>query len=108
MLQGEHSAILLTFIKLSFIIEIFVLSILSGRFAQVLLYNEINSNFRILTTDGQIFLKIMFYAFKCALNIENISAILTLNAQNCNKSHLLFSSTEMFKKPLWQTGWTQI
>ena len=38
MLQGEHSAILSTFIKLSFVIQIFVLSILSGRFRQVLLY----------------------------------------------------------------------
>ena len=27
---------------------------------------------------------------------------------NCNKSRLLFSSAEMFKKPLWQTVWTQI
>ena len=38
MLQGEHSAILSTFIKLSFVINIFVLSILSGRLRQVLLY----------------------------------------------------------------------
>ena len=30
MLQGEHSAILSTFIKLPFVIKIFVLSILSG------------------------------------------------------------------------------
>ena len=46
MLQGEHSAILLTFIKLPFVINIFVLSIfewplnclfLSGRLRQVLL-----------------------------------------------------------------------
>ena len=36
MLQGEHSAILSTFIKLPFVIKIFVLSILSGRFTQVL------------------------------------------------------------------------
>ena len=26
---------------------------------------------------------------------------------NCNKSRLLFSFAEMFKKPLWQTVWTQ-
>ena len=38
MLQGEHSAILLIFIKLPFVIKIFVLSILSGRFTQVILY----------------------------------------------------------------------
>ena len=34
----EHSAILLTCIKLLFVINIFVLSILSGCFTQVLLY----------------------------------------------------------------------
>ena len=39
--QGEHSAILLTFIKQSFVIKIFVLSILSGRFRQVLLYIDL-------------------------------------------------------------------
>ena len=38
MLQGEHSAILLTFIKLPFVIKIFVMSSLSGRFTQGLLY----------------------------------------------------------------------
>ena len=37
--NGEHSAILLTFIKLAFVIKIFVLSFLSGRFTQVLLYS---------------------------------------------------------------------
>ena len=38
MLQGEHSAILSTFIKLPFVIKTFVLSILSICFTQVLLY----------------------------------------------------------------------
>ena len=38
MLQGEHSAILSTFIKLPFSIKTFVLSFLSGRLRQVLLY----------------------------------------------------------------------
>ena len=39
MLQGEHSAILLTLIKLPFAIKTFVLSFfLSGRLRQVLLY----------------------------------------------------------------------
>ena len=37
-LQWKHSAILSTFIKLQFAIKIFVLSILSGRLKQVLLY----------------------------------------------------------------------
>ena len=40
MLKGEHSAILSTFIKLPFVIRIFVLSILSSRFTQVLLYHN--------------------------------------------------------------------
>ena len=35
---GEHSVILLNFIKLPFVIKIFVLSISSGCFTQVLLY----------------------------------------------------------------------
>ena len=35
MLQGKHSAVLLTFIKLPFVIKIFVLTILSGCFTQV-------------------------------------------------------------------------
>ena len=39
MLQGEHSAILSTFIKLPFVIEIFVLSTFECRFTQVLLYS---------------------------------------------------------------------
>ena len=38
MLQEEHSAILLAFIKLPFVIKIFVLSIFEWQFAQVLLY----------------------------------------------------------------------
>ena len=37
MLQGEHSAILSTFIKLPFVIQIFVLPFLSDHFTQILL-----------------------------------------------------------------------
>ena len=46
MLQGGHSAILLTFIKLPFVIKIFVLYILSGCFTHVLhrLYFVCESN----------------------------------------------------------------
>ena len=36
MLKVEHSAILLTFIKLPFVVKTFVLSFLRGRFTQVL------------------------------------------------------------------------
>ena len=38
MLQGEHSDILSTFIKLPFVIKIFVCLFVSGCFTQVLLY----------------------------------------------------------------------
>ena len=38
MLQWEYSAILSNFIKLSFVIKIFVLFVLSGPLRQVLLY----------------------------------------------------------------------
>ena len=38
MLQGEHFAILSTFIKLPFVINTFVLLFLGGRLRQVLLY----------------------------------------------------------------------
>ena len=41
--------------------------------------------------------------------IERHARVLTLRcAANRNKSRLIFSSAEMFKKPLWQTVWTQI
>ena len=33
--NGEHSAMLLTFIKLPFVIKIFVLSMMSGRFTKI-------------------------------------------------------------------------
>ena len=42
MLQGEHSAILSTFIELLFVISIFILSILKGRFTLIILYKTIN------------------------------------------------------------------
>ena len=46
MLQLEHSAILSTFIKLPFVIKIFVLSILSSRFTlQVLVYSLVDIGF---------------------------------------------------------------
>ena len=44
MLQGEHSAILSTFIKLPFVIKIFVLSFLSGCLRHFLLYWQNSSS----------------------------------------------------------------
>ena len=43
MLQEEHSEILLTFIRLPFVINFFVLSIFSGCFTQVLLYSAVSA-----------------------------------------------------------------
>ena len=37
-IEGEHSAIILTFIKLQFVIKIMFCLFLSGRFTQALLY----------------------------------------------------------------------
>ena len=44
MLQGEHSAIILTCIKLPLVIKVFVVFFLSDHFRQVLLY-RLNSAF---------------------------------------------------------------
>ena len=53
MLQGEHSAILLTFMKQPFVIKIFVVVILSGRFTQVLLYiDDYKKQSQDLSPDG--------------------------------------------------------
>ena len=56
----KHSAILLTFTKLPFVIKIFVLSFLSGRLQQVLLYMHkakkmiVCSGFSVLTHPGNV------------------------------------------------------
>ena len=47
MLQGEHSAILLTFIKLPFVIKIFVCLFLSGGFTQILLYVDFYFSYKL-------------------------------------------------------------
>ena len=39
---------------------------------------------------------------------EYLELINTTKLHNRNKSHLLFSSAEMFKKLLWQPVWTKI
>ena len=54
MLQGEHSAILLTFIKLPFVIKIFVLIILEWPLTQVLLYMVANPEDRFSRIVAQI------------------------------------------------------
>ena len=43
------------------------------------------------------------------LSADHVCTTFThLHCANRNKSRLLFSSAEMFKKPQWQTMWTQI
>ena len=45
----------------------------------------------------------------CDGRISQYILVIPLNQYNCNKKiRLLFLSAEMFKKPLWQTVWTQI
>ena len=52
----RHSAMLSTFIKLPFVIKIFVLSIFSGRFTQLLqyVYSQHISSIKILITENNI------------------------------------------------------
>ena len=68
MLQGEHSALLSTFIKLLFVIKIFVLSILSGRFTQVLLYLNVDHLTSLDTSEWAI--NGGFYAYAISTKIS--------------------------------------
>ena len=69
MLQGEHSTILSTFIKLPFVIKIFVLSIfewpLKTGFTVVPLTLAILNNFMYDTTPAA------FQLYTCIFNLEN-------------------------------------
>ena len=64
MLQGEHSAILLTFIKLPFVTKIFVLSIFEWRFytgftvvtCTILLYMASYSDVCVFNVFGLVFI----------------------------------------------------
>ena len=66
-----HSAILLTFIKLPFVIKIFVLSILSGRFTQGLLYLL----FKAIMAKKHSVLDSLFHDSQCALLDSCLPAI---------------------------------
>ena len=68
MLKGEHSAILLTFIKLPFVIKIFVLSILSGSLRQVLLYSYYTFQ-EIWSIMVQIMVSRLMYIFAVLLHV---------------------------------------
>ena len=86
MLQGEHSEILATFIKLPFIIKIFVLSILSGCFTQVLLYKHL-----YLYYSSQYLCSRLWNKFLPPGNIRTIQTIYTGNIDtwSCNIEDLL-------------------
>ena len=68
MLPVEHSAILSTFIKLPINIKIFVLSIISGRFTQFLLYIQ------LATTAKPS--HVMFHCFRTLINFTACFSIM--------------------------------
>ena len=81
MLQEEHSAILLTFIKLPFVIKISVSSIFSAHLSQVLLYCE--------------FKKITLMAYCLSPKVQKeIHVIYTFLDLNANQKH--FSTRQWF------------
>ena len=65
---------------------------------------------------GETVLIIFWFFFQLQILQQNLKAtkwwvccvIKALFSANRNKSRLLFSSAEMFKKPLWRIVWTQI
>ena len=73
MLQGEHSAILLTFIELPFVIMISVLSILSDRLTQILLYLDHTASF----SDIGNWIPIVIAAVLCCEEVLMLSEIET-------------------------------
>ena len=107
--KGEHSAILPSFIKLQFVVKIFVWSFLSGRLRQVLLYGErFKSIFFLLILMKKvkhlkffsidlIVLLISFLIYPRVLSSESSDFVLTLVESFmkkifCKSSVLLLSS----------------
>ena len=74
MLQGEHSAILSTFIQLPFVIKIFVLSILELPFTQVLLYMMYLSKVNNYASLKAVF-RPMKKALNCRVNHDQLPAM---------------------------------
>ena len=72
MLQGEHSAILSTFIKLQFVIKSFVLSIL---LRQALLYIGALKN------------RLTIYGLKCMTVLHVVHAVLYYNCRESKKTY---------------------
>ena len=102
MLQGEHSAILSTFIKLLFVIKIFVLSILGWRF-----YTGLTVIEKVLLSTSKIFLngfKAKNSEMHILIGVPCISNLLNLFPARCD-FYLLHSCTKVIK-PF--TGSTQL
>ena len=105
----EHSAILSTFIKLPFVIKIFVLSILflSGCLTQILLYcvthNKILSTFIKLQSVIQIFvLSVIEWPLKTGFSVPISRTSCSLGKIVCNISTISIDST--FKSILKKTN----
>ena len=81
----EHSAILLTFIKLPFVIKIFVLSILGGCFMQVLLYKQL-LQFSYIVQKTMIFALVMNFKMPKIVGITDCehdkSLFITIGARS--------------------------
>ena len=71
MFQGEPSAILSIFIKLSFVIKIFILSFLSGSFTQVLLYFRKSAVYRDKWVMTLLFIILSFFLLLFLRNTES-------------------------------------
>ena len=89
MLQGEHSAIHSTPIKLAFLIKTFVLSILSGRLRQVLLYIQL-----VLGGMNAFLLVKVIEVAHLAFRSDTTISLRTTNSFNDFSNCLLKSSTE--------------
>ena len=88
--KGEHSAILSTFIKLPFVIKIFVLYILSGRLRQVLLYIDsfIKLSFVFLPSNLFLYIKSAFMSKEASTRArarsESLPCLCTICVQTVN------------------------
>ena len=82
---------------------------LSGHIRQVLLYLEYITVLSALWWQKLIEFSFLFMQYGNNEDTDQPEVEFYFNpwCANRNKSHLLFSSAEMFKKPLWQTVWTQ-
>ena len=93
MLQGKHSEILLTFIKLPFVIKTFVLSILRGRFTQLLLYVPSCGHSRYDCT------KAFSYIVKCSKYTNSFYRTTPVSSINTHISSKISKETKYASNP---------